>query len=288
MIPAQPGIYRTMDFETYLSLEAWGSSSLRSMRRGPPARVIWERNSPKRDTDATLLGSAVHCGLLTPHLFADTFIGKPEGMRFSTKEGKAWRDCHSRFKILSTDDFATVSNIIEALLSKKIVEKALDESLRENSLVWRCPGSGELCKGRPDFIDDRSHSIYDLKVTRHGGTRWMAMRAYSEGWMHQLSHYRTGAVLNGIDVHRGRLVVVEPEPPHFVWTLEVKRDALDLLELENGETLKEMRDCRVKNEWRGTPESWDMIEPPASAGMEAFNDVQFIEPQENKEGEVDA
>lgn len=287
MTTTEPGIYHDMSFEMYLGLDAWGSSSLRAMRRGPPARVIWEKDSPKQDTSATLLGSAVHCGLLTPHLFADTYKGKPEGMRFSTKEGKAWRDAHSRYKILTTEDFALVSSIIEALLLKEAVAKSLEGSAREHSIVWRCPASTELCKGRPDWINEKQHAIYDLKVTRHGGQKWTAARAYSEGWFHQLAHYRTGAIVSGADVSRGRLVVVEPDPPHFVWTLEVKRDALDLLELENGETLKQMRDCRLARAWPGTPDEWSLVEPPAAAGLDVFNEVQFMEPAEAGQGVSD-
>lgn len=283
----EPGIYHDMDFETYLGLDAWGSSSLRAMRKGPPARVIWEKGAPNVDTSARLLGSAVHCALLTPHLFADTYVGKPEGMRFSTKEGKAWRDAHSTRKILSFEDFARVQSIVEALHAKESVAKSLDGAACEHSIIWRCPGSGELCKGRPDWISESDHAIYDLKVTRFGGTRFMAIRAYSEGWMHQLAHYRTGAMLSDADVKRGRLVVVEPDPPHFVWTLEVKRDALDLLELENGETLKAMRDCRVARAWPGTPDDFTLIEPPAGT-LDGLEGVHFMEPEENKEGESDA
>jgi hypothetical protein len=283
----EPAIYSDMSFETYLNLDAWGSSALRAMRRGPPARVRWEKDKPHSDTSATLLGSAVHCGLLTPHLFADTYVGKPEGMKFSTKDGKAWRDSHQGRKILSTGDFALVGSIIDALNLKPVVAASLENSAREHSIIWTCPASGETCKGRPDWIDEDSGSIYDLKVTRHGGTRWMAMRAYSEGWMHQLAHYRTGAIVNGAEVSRGRLVVVEPEPPHFVWTLEVKRDALDLLELENGETLKQLRDCRVANAWPGTPDEWTKIEPPAGV-TDGLEDVQYIEPQQEQESESDA
>lgn len=281
----EPGIFPSMDFATYRNLDAWGSSSLRAMRRGPPARVRWEKDRPSSDTDATILGTAVHSGLLTPHLFADTYVGKPEGMSFATRDGKAWRDAHQGRTILSFGMFGQVQGIIDALQSKPAVARSLEDAMCEHSLVWTCPASGEMCKGRPDWIADTS--IYDLKVTRHGGTRWMALRAYSEGWMHQLAHYRTGAILNGLDVSRGRLVVVEPDPPHFVWTLEVKRDALDLLELENGETLKAMAECRKANAWPGTPDEFVLIEPPAAAGLESFNDVQYIE-HETKEGESDA
>lgn len=259
------GLQLRVPFSAYLAHEAWGSSSLHAMRIGPPARVIWDRENSREDTDATRLGHAVHCLLLTPDLFASTYAHKPEGMTFASKDGKAWRDAHAGLCILSDDEWHRVEAIVDSLHAKRAVSESLAQSdATEGTLFWTCPASGESCKARPDWIEGRS--IYDLKVSRVASNRGtLPLRAFASGWMHQLAHYRTGALVNGLDITRGRLVIVDPEPPHFVWTVEVKTDALDLLELENLETLKAMRACRMSEDWPGTPEEWVKVEPPASA-----------------------
>lgn len=257
-----------LPFPEYLALERWGSSSLRAMRRGPPARVMWERAHPKEDTDATRLGTAVHCALLTPELYAATYCTKPEGMSFASKEGKAWRDDPAREgrTILPFEQGCAVDAIVGALANKAAVIESLERAKhKEASLLWDCPQSGEPCKARPDWIEGKW--IYDLKVSRHAADR-VAMRAYFEGWMHQLAHYRTGAIVLGLPVRGGRLVVVEPTAPHFVYTLEVKADALDLLEFDNIEALKALAVCRENNDFPGTPDEWIRIEPPAGASSE--------------------
>lgn len=262
-----PGVHY-LPFAEYRALDAWGSGSLKAMRRGPPARVLWEREEGGFDTPATILGSAVHCALLTPELYAAQYATKPDGMSFASKEGKAWRDdpCRAGRILLSHDVGQTVEAIVDSLLAKSEVAKSLEESsAREVSLLWDCSITGERCKARPDWTSGRY--IYDLKVSRHASGGYLALRAFTEGWMHQLAHYRTGAAELGLKIRGGRLVVVEPSAPHFVYTLEVKVDALDLLELENIETLKAMRDCRVADEWPGTPAGWVKVEPPASAGL---------------------
>jgi hypothetical protein len=277
-----PGVH-ALPFADYLALDAWGSGSLKAMRRGPPARVVWERDRESFDTDATVLGSAVHCALLTPELFAAGYEVKPEGLSFASREGKAWRDDPARAgrTLLSHGAGETVKAILEALQCKREVKAALDKSTsRETSLVWDCSVTGERCKARPDWT--QGHFIYDLKVSRHASGEWLARRAFDEGWMHQLAHYRTGAIELGLDIKGGRLVVVEPTPPHFVFTLQVKTDALDLLEIENIETVKKLRDCRVSGVWPGPPE-WTKIEPPASANMDEFNDVLLSESDEAAE-----
>lgn len=270
----EPGIHPDLSFADYLALDAWGSSSLRAMRRGPPARVLWEREND-RETDATRLGHAVHCRLLTPSLFESTYAHKPDGMTFASKDGKAWRDDHAHLCILTHEEWIAVEAIVDALQAKRTVANSLEHAdMVEGSFVWRCPASDELCKGRPDWLEERAHRIVDLKVTRVAGARAVGMRVFFEGWMHQSAHYRTGAIVNGLDIRRGCLVLVEPAPPHFVYTFEVKVDALDLLELENVETLRQLRGCRLADEWPGTAEEWTKIEPPASA-IVAFGETTF-------------
>lgn len=260
-----PGAH-ALSFAEYHALDAWGSGSLRAMRRGPPARVLWERDNPREDTDATILGSAVHCALLTPDLYALSYAVKPAGMSFATKEGKAWRDAPERAgqTIISFDAGVTVEAIVDALQAKSAVAASLNRaSAREQSLLWKCGTTGELCKGRPDWIEGKY--IYDLKVSRYASSGYLAHRAFTDGWMHQSAHYRTGADQLGVGIFGGRLVVVDPLPPHFVYTLEVKADSLDILEAENRETLKAMRACRESGAWPGTPEQWTKLEIPAAA-----------------------
>ena len=257
-------------FSDYLAMPGWGSGSLRAMRRGPPLRVMWERQNPRGDTDASLLGRLVHCSVLTPALFDTEFVCKPEDMSFATKEGKAWR-AEQEALIVPHHLFSTACDITTAVMDKVTVRDTLEAaSHREVSLIWDCPISREACKGRPDWIC--GHYVYDLKISRYADGPALGRRAYWEGWMHQLAHYRTGSQALGLDVRGGRLVVASPVPPHLVYTIEVKTDALDLLEIENIETLKAMRECRLANDWPGTPDSWTKVEPPVSEIAE-FGDV---------------
>lgn len=271
-----------LPFHEYLKLPGWGSGSLRAMRRGPPARVKWERERAHEDTDATLLGRLVHCMLLQPELVEREFVAKPEDMSFASKEGKAWRAAQTA-TIVPHDAYVTALDIADAVRSKPLARKSIDGSeYRESSILWTCPVSHELCKGRPDWIEGRY--IYDLKVSRHADSGALSVRAYTEGWMHQLAHYRTGAMAIGLNVLGGRLVVVAPKAPHVVWTLEVKADALDLLELENIATLREMRSCRLSDDWPGSPDVWSKIEPPASATV-AFGEMRFDPTEDIEETE---
>lgn len=250
-----------LSFADYHALEAWGSSSLKAMRRGPPARVLWERANPMEDTDDTRRGSAVHSLFITPDEFLGTHAHKPDGMSFATKEGKAWRAAQGGLRILSHDEWTLVEAIVEALRAKRAVADSLaGASMREMSMTATL--EGEPVKARPDWIDGEDY-ITDLKVSRHADRpTTLAYHASAEGWMHQVALYGAVARANGRRVAGGRLAVVAPTAPHYVYCLEVKRNALDLLTLENAATLRQMGECRRRNEWPGTPDAWTPVEPP--------------------------
>ncbi len=263
----------TLSLAAYHKRQEWGSSSLEAMRRGPPARVIWERENSSDHTAATLLGSLVHALVLAPEELRG-YVRKPTDMSFATKEGKAWRDSvPSGREIVPAETWDLAESIADSLRSHPLVEESLRRALhREVSIFWSCPKSGEPCKARPDWISQRR--ILDLKVSRHADSPALALRAYMEGWMHQLAHYRTGAMQAGLDVTGGRLVVVSPNAPHFVHTLEVKQDALDMLELENLATLEAMAECARSGSWPGVPQTWRLVEPPPTA-LPEFGEVSF-------------
>lgn len=248
--------------DIYHATSAWGSTSMKAMRQGPPARVIWQRQH-QTDSAAREIGTAVHCGVLEPDRFMTTYAHKPDGLSFSTREGKDWRIAQGGKTILSHADWTTIAAIIAAVQAKPSVNAALNASLeREASIFWDHADTNEPCKARPDWFTD-AH-LYDLKVSRYAG-RGMAYRAFVEGWMHQLAHYRTGLSALGLGELGARLVVVSSAAPHYVWTLQVKVDALDLLALENDATIFALAHHRKTDIWPDTPDEWEPIEPPASA-----------------------
>lgn len=264
----------------YHSLAAWGSSDLKAMRLGPPALVPWRRANPTPETDATKLGTAAHCRILEPGLFGRIYAHKPEGMSFSSKEGKAWRDdpCRAEARILTHDEWVAVEQIAAAFDGKAPASSALDRAVGvEASFVVTDPNTGERIKARPDWFD--GEAIYDLKVSRHAVERSVAFQSYIQGWMHQVAFYRDVLRLCGVEVAKGRLVVVAPKPPQHlaVYCVEVKDGALDWLALDNDKTLARLAACRVSGCWPSTPDEWVKVEPPPSALAEFAGLANFEE-----------
>jgi hypothetical protein len=257
----------SLSFADYLAHPSYGSGDMRTYRIGPPSMVDWRRRHPdETDTDATRLGRAAHCRVLTPALYARTFIAKPAGMTFASREGKAWRDVHAGLDILSATDAIAVAGVADAIAHKAAahdtIMAARGAGTIETSVFWVCT-TGLLCKGRPDWY--LPAAVYDLKVSRVADSPpiVMARKCYWNGWLHQLAHYRAGLVANGVPVKRGRLVIVSPTPPHCVHLLDVSEADMDYLDLENLDVRNKMRHHCLTGEWPGTPDQWRTIELPA-------------------------
>lgn len=265
-------------FSEYLVLDRYGSSDLRTMRAGPPALVKWRREN-REDGEAMKLGTACHCAVLTPNLFHTLYALKPEGMTFASKEGKEWRDARKGQEILTFAERETVEAVVAAFRGKRAASEALARAVYvEASVLWECGKSGLRSKARPDWFD--GEAVYDLKVSRHAASALsLAYRAYCEGWMHQLAHNRAALNSAGARIDRGRLVVVSPKAPQgiHVQLLEVKMDALDLLELENEATRMRIAACDRNGVWPGTGEDWQLVEPPAGALMETIGILEETE-----------
>lgn len=270
------GLFPDLAFADYLADDAFGSSDLTTFRAGPPAMVPWRRQNRDDGTSATIVGSAAHCAILTPDMFAQCYVAKPEGMTFASKDGKAARDMwlSQGLTILTSDEMATVRGVMRAFDAKAAARDALAGALGcEVSVFWKDRDTGLPCKGRPDFYD--AGTVYDLKVSvaankDNDGLLFAALR---NGWLHQLAHNRAGLNRAGVySVKRGRLIVIPPKPPHYVRLLEVRENDLDFLELANEATRREMARCWRKGEWPGTPDEWTPIELPASA---AFSDNEL-------------
>ena len=260
----------SMPFDEYLAHPSYGSSDLRTFRFGPPAMVPWCRANREDHTPATRVGEAAHCAILTPDLFAVTYALKPASMKFSTKEGKAWRDEQvakgiAEDMILTDAEAAAVLEIQRAFHGKAAASESLQRAAAvERSIFWD-DAYGLPCKGRPDWFDKRA--VYDLKVSidAEKGIGTVRRKAFTNGWLGQLAHNAAGLRANGQPVKVGRLVVIAPRPPQGirVWLLEVSDNDLDVLTLENENTSRDMVECHRSGVWPGTPDDWQKCPLPA-------------------------
>lgn len=266
-----------MPFAEYLAHPSYGSSDLKTFRHGPPSMVPHRRaNREDSQTDATIIGTAAHLLVLTPTMWTQAYRIKPEGMTFASKEGKAWRDQHGGYEIITQSQWKQIETAAKSVIDIPAVSESLVNATGiEQSVFWECRESGLPCKGRPDWFD--SAAVYDLKVSvladrSLDDVRYGALR---NGWLHQLPHNRSGLYAAGeFRVKRGRLVIASPTTPGRVYLLEISEQDMDLLELTNEQTRREMARCHRSGVWPGMPDQWQRMELPATAAFEQPDEME--------------
>lgn len=96
------------------------------------------------DKPAYGFGRAFHALILEPDSFRDRHAIKPPGMKFSTREGKAWRETHRGKEIISSTDMAHMAFMQERMPGEiatifqreGLAESTLRIGFRQARLDW--------------------------------------------------------------------------------------------------------------------------------------------------------
>ncbi len=140
----------------------------------------------------------------------------------------------------------------------------------EVSLVWRCPHTGILLKGRPDLVDLERCVLSDLKTTKEIRPFAFDRDAASYNYHWQLHLYTQGLVANGCgsyDDWAQWLITVRNEQPHGVACRPMPASALELAADETAHHIRRWCDCRDNNDWPAD----DLDEKPIEFPRWRFN-----------------
>lgn len=276
-----PGRYTDLTNEQYHKSPGISKSGLAVLARSPEHYQQWlnEREEPKEDSKALIVGTAVHTAVLEPGLFAEKYapfddraicfeIGgaKPR----ATNEYKAWL---AEFKaqnegriILEGDDYRYVTEIAESVRSRPTSRTILGAlGAAEHSFFWEDPATGVLCKCRPDYLREDGY-IVDLKTTDDASPKAFERDAEKYRYYMQAAFYMAGVrnVL-GVDVKGFVFVVVEKKPPYAVAFYAADADMITSGEAEICELLQRYRTCEEFGAWPGYPEEILPLARPAWA-----------------------
>ncbi|MCY4781462.1 PD-(D/E)XK nuclease-like domain-containing protein [Sphingobacterium sp. UT-1RO-CII-1] len=138
-------------------------SSLSNFRKSPKHFLDYKMKVDE-DTDSMILGQALHCLVLEPHKFNDSFASAPECDR-RTKEGKA---IYSQFleeskgkTVLTNNMYQTAVEMAISVLSNEEAKKLIDGAhTKEKRIDWEAYGFKFL-----SFLDgDSENYVFDLKM----------------------------------------------------------------------------------------------------------------------------
>lgn len=278
----KPGVYADVPFDEYAAWPAINASLLKLVA-DCPAEAEWHMRYGRETTAAMTLGKACHHALLEPGTFADHFVvaeqcqglvksgdraGKPCGNAGAVCRNNVWYcGVHDPDKgkpkedgrdPISAAEWNACEYVRSAVLRDKLIGKLFRaaDALREASLYWLDPETGEPCKARVDLLVASYGAIFDLKTTglssRPQAVKHAARRF---GFGIQAAHNLAGcAVLKdalGEDVTEFVYGAIKSKPPNILTPMQMTAAALELGEFQRRAAIETFIRCRDSDHWPG-------------------------------------
>jgi hypothetical protein len=211
-------------------------------------------------TPAMRLGSLVHRAVLEPDTMAGAYVVKPEGMLFTTKEGKAWK-AEQTAPIITQDEADQIHGMVRSVWAHPMAKRILHNAKTEQCLFAE-DEHGTIRKARLDALVGGS-VIPDLKTSASADPQEFERSLGKFRYHVQAAYYIDLCRLVGIDKSDFVFIVVEKEAPHATAVYSLSQDAIDLGRMEYQRDLAAVRECTEKNQWPGFTEEITVIGLPA-------------------------
>jgi hypothetical protein len=203
----------------------------------------------RAETDALTIGRITHACLLEPDKLAGSFVIKPEGMSFATKEGKAWKEENAGREIISEKASAMIARMIESVWQNKTARTLLKNSDRE--LAYFAEEDGVNLRAKIDAMPKTGSAIVDLKTCDLADLDSVESSIFKYGYYRQAAFYRRVARLLGIDRPDFLFLFVEKTPPHCVAIYKLGDVAMEAGDAEIEAALTTIRSCQESGIWPG-------------------------------------
>jgi hypothetical protein len=219
----EPGIYENIPEGIYHASNGISKSQLDRLARSPAHLKAYLEGHTKQ-TKAMEFGGLLHAAILTPDLMPDVAV-RPEGMKFTTKEGKEWRDQHQKdgFAILTQEENNALEGMKDSVLNHQFASRILQVPGRtEVSLYATDEPTGVLRRGRIDLLPDRGNILSDIKSCMNASKEAFSRSMFTYRYFVQAAYYIDLAKAHGLDRPVFMFVCIEKEPPYAcaVWQIE--------------------------------------------------------------------
>lgn len=276
----EPGIYRGIAFDEYLSWDAVSNSSMTAAER---SLLHYKEQQPIVPTRSMLLGTLTHTAQFEDKSVNERFAFRPDikakANQMRTDAGKPVSEAPwstSEYKqlakefdekaradgkeVITEEEFTALIGMSRALSGDKRARGYLEKGLYEVSIVAVDPVTGLKCKGRLDYLNLASRTIADLKTTDDASDFEKKIARFK--YHRQLAFYAD--MIGWIDVQNTiatlAIVAIENTAPHGVRSGPLCEEAVDQGRKEYRELLDKIALAVKSRKWSGyeQPESWKL------------------------------
>tara|TARA_Y100000592_G_scaffold55733_1_gene87634 strand:- start:20 stop:865 length:846 start_codon:yes stop_codon:yes gene_type:complete len=222
---------------------------------------------PPRDSTAAFdMGTVLHASALPGENVDDIAVRMPEGMKKTTKEGKAFVAEHKDKIILNASDAYVVDQMMLSLREHPFSASLVNGELKgkaEQSFFCTDKETGLELKARPDFILNDCSLILDLKTTIDASPKGFQRSVANYRYFVQASHYLD--VVEGATGARPQaflFVAVEKARPFSTAVYMADQAMIDLGKQQAREDLNNIAQWIADNKFPGYSERVEEISLP--------------------------
>ena len=269
-VAGEEGIFTGLPAESYHAAPGVSHSMLKNIE--PPARLPVYLTEKREVTSAMILGTLTHSLILEPGVPLPMLAIKPDGMKFSTTEGKLWKakaDAEKRI-IIKEDEHAALHGMVKAVAEHDDCRDVFAEGDAEVSLFKLSTLDGRtcLCKARMDFIPT-GNALADIKTCMDASEEGFGKTLYDSGYFTQAAYY--------LDIYNAAKPADEPEkavfvfiavekfPPYLVKCYTVHPLAIADGREVNAKRLTSYMECAERKFWPGFKGGFTPIDIPGWA-----------------------
>ena len=217
--PALPHIERDLPDSIYHSFDAMSASRLRILDRSTSLHLAHSIANPS-DFPALAVGRALHCKVLTPHLYLRDFVVAPAVDR-RTKEGKATYESFvasvGSKTVLTADQAEEVSAMAAAIAANPDARMVVSDLNGSAEVSLFAEIAGVRAKSRFDRLVEVNGEriIVDVKTTASSASKSEFERTiWNFGYGVQCAFYLEMARACGVSAQHFVFVVVEKTAPY--------------------------------------------------------------------------
>jgi exodeoxyribonuclease VIII len=218
-------------------------------------------------TPAMRLGQMIHRAILEPETVSGAWVVKPEGMKFTTKEGKEWQAAQT-LPIITSSEADIIAGMRESVWSHPAVKRVLANAKTECSL-FASGEDGVLRKARIDALPESGNVIVDIKSCQSADADMMAKSVASYRYDVQAAYYLDLCQLLGIDKTEFLFVCVEKTPPYAVAVYALDQQAIEWGRKQYQRDLAAVKHCMAEDHWPSFTQDITTLGLPAWAAKQA-------------------
>jgi len=219
-----PGIH-SLPAERYFAAAGVSKSMLDVLAEKTPAHLkAYLEGEREKETAAMQFGTVLHRALLEPDSYEGGFYIRPDGMKFTTKEGKAWQEHFNDKPILTESEANQVAAMVASVHTHPFAKRLLSGGICEQS-IFVIDGDGTLRKSRLDMLTAGT-VIPDIKTCESASLDNFERNISRYRWHVQAAYYIDNCKLAGIDKQTFFFIAVEKTPPYAVRCLQLDDESV--------------------------------------------------------------